>query len=150
MAGSVLGTELVRRRLDLTDNGAVARVLLLLSGMEVVGLLVFALAGSFTLAAAAYVGAQSFRRMNGPIFTGWVNRHLDPRYRATVLSMGGQVDAVGQLIGGPLVGLIATAASLRVGMVASATLLLPSLPLLARAGRQALAERRVAAPAEQP
>src|SRR5207253_7079994 len=118
------------------DNRAIARVLLLLSAVEVAGLLLFALAGSFAVAAAAYVGAQSFRRMTAPVFTGWVNRHLDPRYRATVLSMGGQVDALGQLIGGPLVGLVATVASLRAGMVASAALLLPTLPLLVRAGRQ--------------
>jgi DHA3 family tetracycline resistance protein-like MFS transporter len=145
MLGSVLGTELIRRRVDLTDNGAVARVLLVVSAVEVGALLAFALAGSFTVAAVAYVGAQSFRRMNGPVFTGWVNRHLDPRYRATVLSMGGQVDALGQLIGGPLVGLVATVASLRAGMVASAVLLLPTLPLLARAGRQAAAERTAGA-----
>jgi DHA3 family tetracycline resistance protein-like MFS transporter len=140
MVGSVLGTEVVRRRLDVTDNAAVSRALLLFAAVEVAALLVFALAGSFAVAAVAYVCAQSFRRMNGPVFTGWVNRHLDPRYRATVLSMGGQVDALGQLIGGPLVGVVATAASLRAGMVASAALLLPSLPLLVRAGRQVAAE----------
>ena len=58
--------------------------------------------------------------------------------------------AIGQLTGGPLVGLIATVASLRAGMVASAALLLPTLPLLARAGRQAAAEAAAPLPLEQP
>jgi DHA3 family tetracycline resistance protein-like MFS transporter len=53
--------------------------------------------------------------------------------------MGGQVDAVGQLTGGPLIGLIAELASLRAAMVAVGLTLVPALPLLARARRQSAA-----------
>lgn len=142
MLGTILGTEVIGRRVNLTNERSISRALLAFTTIEIGALFVFALAGPFYLAAGAYVVAQSFRRMTSPLFLGWVNRNLDSRYRATVLSMGGQVDAIGQLTGGPLVGVVATLASLRAGMALSAILLLPVLPLLTRASRQAAGEKQ--------
>jgi DHA3 family tetracycline resistance protein-like MFS transporter len=142
MVGSVVGTEIVRRTVDVGSHRSVATALLLFSALRIATLALFALAGSFYLAVAAYVATESFRRMSGPLFTGWVNRKLDPRFRATVLSMGGQVDAVGQLTGGPVVGLVGELLSLRAAMLTAAALLLPTLPLIARAGREAEREER--------
>jgi DHA3 family tetracycline resistance protein-like MFS transporter len=141
MVASVFGTEAVRRWVDVNNPAAVARAMLWFSAGRIATLLLFGLAGDFYVAAAAYLSTESFRRMSQPLFTGWINRNLDPRLRATVLSMGGQVDAVGQLVGGPIIGLIGTAFSLRAAMVAAAGLLLPSLPLLVRAGRLAEEEK---------
>ncbi len=85
---------------------------------------------------AGYVTTEVFRRVTQPLFVGWVNRHVDPRVRATLLSMGGEVDAVGQLTGGPIIGLVAQLVSLRAAMVTVGLTLVPALPLLARARRQ--------------
>ena len=66
-----------------------------------------------------------------------MNRHVDPRIRATLIPMGGEVDAIGQLSGGPAIGLVGQLFGLRAAMVAVGVTLLPALPLLARARRQA-------------
>jgi DHA3 family tetracycline resistance protein-like MFS transporter len=133
---SVLANQVVRRVVDVTDDGAVARALMVTTVVRIAGIVVFGLATSFGLAVAGYLGHMLFRSISGPLFTGWINRHVDPRVRATVLSMNGQVDAVGQLTGGPLIGAVAELTSLRAAMVAVGGTLLPVLPLLARARRQ--------------
>jgi DHA3 family tetracycline resistance protein-like MFS transporter len=137
MVLSVAANELARRRIDLTDDVAVARVLSGLSVLRIAGVVLFGLTASFGLAVAGYVTTEVCRRVTQPLFVGWVNRHVEPRVRATVLSMGGEVDAVGQLTGGPAIGLVAQLVSLRAAMVAVGLTLVPALPLLARARRRA-------------
>ena len=51
--------------------------------------------------------------------------------RATVISMSSQVDALGQIAGGPLLGLAAQALGLQAGLLGSALLLSPALLLFA-------------------
>jgi DHA3 family tetracycline resistance protein-like MFS transporter len=136
---SVVANEVARRRVQLSDDAAVARALALISVLRIAGVALFGLATSFGLAILGYVTAEVLRRVSQPLFTGWVNRHLDPRVRATLLSMGGEVDAIGQLAGGPAIGLVGQLVSLRAAMVVAALTLVPALPLLARARRQASA-----------
>lgn len=64
-----------------------------------------------------------------PLLTGWINRGLDSQVRATMLSMRSQVDSLGQIGGGPLVGWIALRSDYRSGLQASALLLSPVLLL---------------------
>jgi DHA3 family tetracycline resistance protein-like MFS transporter len=71
----------------------------------------------------------------GPLQDIWINRRIDdPQVRATVFSVTGQVDALGQIAGGPFVGAIGNA-SIRAALVTSSALLLPVLPLYAVARR---------------
>lgn len=72
------------------------------------------------------------RRTNDPLKTVWVNQNLEPAVRATVFSMASQADALGQILGGPLLGLIATAISVRVGITVAGLFLAPALLLYAR------------------
>ena len=137
MVLSVVANEVARRRVNLRDDGSVARALGLISVARIAGVVVFGLATSFELAVVGYVSTEVLRRVSGPLFTGWVNRHVDPRIRATLLSMGGEVDAIGQLSGGPAIGLVGQLFGLRAAMVAVGVTLLPALPLLTRARRQA-------------
>jgi DHA3 family tetracycline resistance protein-like MFS transporter len=137
MVLSVAANELARRRVDLRDDGAVAWALTLVSVLRIAGVLVFGLAAGFAVAVLGYLTAEVARRMSQPLFTGWVNRHVDPQVRATVLSMGGEVDAIGQLAGGPAIGLVGQLLSLRAAMVVAGLTVVPALPLLARARRQA-------------
>jgi DHA3 family tetracycline resistance protein-like MFS transporter len=134
---SVGANEVARRRIDLTDDAAVARALSLISVLRIAGVVVFGLTVGFGLAVFGYITTEVMRRVTQPLFVGWVNRHVDPRTRATLLSMGGTVDAVGQLSGGPVIGLVGQLLSLRAAMVTVGLTLVPALPLLARARRQA-------------
>jgi MFS transporter, DHA3 family, tetracycline resistance protein len=129
-------TELARRRIDLASHRAVARALFLLNGLLVAGVAAFALAGEFWLALAAFWGVTVLRKVIDPVSVAWLNQSLDSRVRATVISMRGQADAFGQVAGGPVLGWIGAAVSLRAAMLAAAAALVPALALYARAVRQ--------------
>jgi len=85
---------------------------------------------SFTTAILSLLAISILRRISDPLYTIWVNQRLDSNTRATVLSLSSQANAIGQIIGGPLVGWVASARSIRRGLLASTGLLLPILGLL--------------------
>jgi DHA3 family tetracycline resistance protein-like MFS transporter len=128
-------TEFVRRRLQGEDQRAAVRVLLVVNMLFVISLIVFGLALNFAVAVVAIWAVFVFRRTSGPLYAAWLNKELKPSTRATVLSFRGQIDAVGQLIGGPIIGLIALQFSLRAAMIGVAMMLLPAVWLYARALR---------------
>jgi len=133
---SLAVTEVIRRRLDPLRHLAVARTLLAGTALLMLAMITFGLAGSFALAVGAYWAAHVIRRANQPLYTAWLNRGLDPEVRATVHSMAGQADAIGQVVGGPVLGVVATAASVRAALVASGVILSPALALYSRAIRR--------------
>lgn len=125
-------TEVIRRRIDTDSHIAAARALLAITMLMSCSIVVFALAGSFIFALAAFLAVMTLRRVNRPIYTAWLNQSLTPRVRATVFSMAGQADALGQIIGGPIIGLIATFGSLRAAMLAVAIVATPQIVLYLR------------------
>lgn len=140
-AGSVLGitaSELLVRRVSSGQVHLLVRTVFALSGMLVMALLGFAFAGSFAAAAALVLVIGVLRSTIGPLYEAWINQHIDSSVRATVLSMSGQVDAFGQIAGGPVVGWIGNTISIRAALAASGMLLTPVLLLLGRLrGREA-------------
>lgn len=71
-----------------------------------------------------------------PLYAAWFNLRIDdPRVRATMFSVSSQVDAIGQIGGGPVVGAIGNV-SIRAALVTSALILSPVLPLYAYAIRR--------------
>ncbi len=64
-----------------------------------------------------------------PLVVAWANRGLAPGARATVLSMLGQAEALGEVCGGPLLGLVGTLHTVRTALVGATMVLLPALPL---------------------
>ncbi len=138
---SALLTEIARRRLNLARQPLVARALWLFYGLTVAALLIFALTDDFGIALVALWVASAMRDTAEPILSTWTNQHVDSKVRATVLSSLGQVNAMGQIGGGPVVGLIGNSLGLRAALSASALLLTPILWLIARAaGRQTVVE----------
>jgi len=127
-------TEVVRRRLDLHNTVAITRVLFVADTLRIASLLVFAFAGNFFVAMAASWTGAVCRRLSEPIHLAWLNQQLESRTRATVLSMSGQMDALGQIAGGPVVGLIGNA-SLRAAIASTGLALLPALVVYARTTR---------------
>ena len=133
---SVAAAEVVRRKLDTTRHSAIVRALVTFTLLLTGGLAVFALGRSFGGMLAALWLINLSRSVIGPLYTTWVNQRLDSSVRATVISMSSQVDAVGQIAGGPAVGLIGSAISVRAALAVSAALLTPVLGLLARAEKR--------------
>jgi len=95
----------------------------------VAGMLTFALSSSFILALVGFQVMGLMRLIHGPLSSAFIQHGLESRTRATVLSLHSQFDALGQMLGGPLLGLLAARASLSVALLVGALLLLPALGL---------------------
>jgi hypothetical protein len=74
--------------------------------------------------------------VNYPLSLALINQRIEPGVRATVLSVRSQMDALGQTVAGPFLGLLGTRASTGAVMVAAALILAPVLPLYARLARR--------------
>jgi DHA3 family tetracycline resistance protein-like MFS transporter len=148
IAGMLLAlgaTEVARRRVDTHNHAMVARVLSINNALLIACVVVFGLAGHWGVAFAAFMATMPLRWVRNPLYTAWVNQRLDPQVRATVISMSSQADALGQMVGGPILGAIAMGASLRAALVVAGLALLPSLLLYARTIRQDAAQQQVKA-----
>jgi DHA3 family tetracycline resistance protein-like MFS transporter len=106
-----------------------ARALTLNASLIILSLAGFALTKSFWLALLLFWLIGAMRNIAAPLHTAWFNLSIDePRVRATLFSVGGQADAIGQIAGGPVVGTIGNR-SIRAALLTSALLLSPVLPL---------------------
>lgn len=137
---SLGGTEIVLRRLDTANNAVVAKALQIIYGLVSLGLFVFAWSNHFYLAVIATFLVDTMRSLSGPLIDTWVNKHIESKVRATMLSMTSQLDAFGQMLGGPFVGLIGNLRSVRAALTASALLIIPAVPLYGRTLRQTVDE----------
>lgn len=132
LLASIGVAEVARRRVDTDSHIGTAKALLAMDGALMVGMAVFAVAGSFELAVAGYLVARVMRRVMAPISTAWINQSLTPHVRATVHSLNAQTDAVGQIAGGPLLGALAISAGTPAAMLTVAAFIAPSLLLYVR------------------
>ena len=82
-----LATEVLGYSLDVSNVAVAARLLLVLNALTVVGVLAFALAGSFALALCAFWFASLTRKLFYPLYLTWFNRGLEPGVRATDISI---------------------------------------------------------------
>lgn len=124
--------EIIRRRVQVEDQRVAVRTLLVINAVIVGALVVFGLAHTFLLATASIWTIQVLRSSGGALYGAWLNKGLKQEVRATVLSMNGQVDAVGQIVGGPIIGAFALRFGLRVAMITVALMLSPAVGLYAR------------------
>ena len=137
--GLVLGIaalSYVRRRGHLEGHGRIAALLAVVDVMLIASVVGFALIGSFWWAAILFWIVGGLRSLRGPVFTAWINQGLDPATRATINSMGGQADAVGQAMAGPAVGGVGRAVSVPWALSFAGLLRLPILVLYLRAIRR--------------
>jgi DHA3 family tetracycline resistance protein-like MFS transporter len=137
LAGLVLGFVAIGRMIKRVERGGretVTRFLFAFTAMELVTMLVFALTGSTWVAIGALLGVFFARDLAGPLYTTWLNEQItDSSVRATVLSISGQANAIGQAGGGPALGAIGNVWGLRAALSAGALLIAPALGLYARA-----------------
>jgi DHA3 family tetracycline resistance protein-like MFS transporter len=126
-----IGVAEFARRHWLANDQRIARALFLGTAGMVMALIGFAWSNGFWLALITYFGIVTLRGPLGSIKLAWVNRQIsneDSHVRATVLSMWSQSDALGQIVGGPLVGSVGNG-SLRWAMSLCAIILGTKLPI---------------------
>ena len=133
---AIIAMRAVEKRLDTSQPQTIGQAMMVVTGVISISLIGFALSPYLGLALIIYLLIYVLRTISYPLYTAWVNQNLDSETRATVLSISGQVDAIGQIAGGPGVGLIAKLVSVVTAIITSGALLSPALFLIRRANRQ--------------
>lgn len=126
---SALAMQLIIKQLEKNNKLQSAGILLATNIFYILCMIVFALTRNFGLMLVAYLSTNMFRTINEPIFNAWLNNHIEDSSRATVLSTNGQLNALGQILGGPIIGIIATKYSISMGIACTALLITPVIVL---------------------
>jgi DHA3 family tetracycline resistance protein-like MFS transporter len=129
--GAIAFTGVLARWVDASRPREVG---LLLAGMQVVAMVAtigFGLARQFWVAVIAYLVASLLREAAAPMLNSWLVASTTSQHRATVFSIHSQVDALGQIAGGPPVGYVGQRFSMGTGIAASGLFLLPAAAFFA-------------------
>jgi len=137
LVGMVLGfvaTGWLIKRFERHGRRFVTGALFVLTAMEMVTMLAFALTGATWFAIAALLGVFFARDLAGPLYTIWLNEQIgESSVRATVLSISGQANAVGQAGGGAVLGVIGNVWGIRAALTTGSLVIAPALWLYGRA-----------------
>ena len=132
---TVFVMQLIEKSVDSSSPLSIGKAMMIVTGVIAVGIIGFALSPLLPLTLGLYLTIYILRQVKIPLQTAWVNHKLDPQTRATVHSMTGQVDAIGQILGGGSA-FIARYLSVVAAIVTSGFLLGPALGLVRRANLQ--------------
>lgn len=124
---SILAVEYIKRQLKNTKKLKKVWLLFIINILMFITLLLFSLSGQFYISASLYISFYIVRRINQPVYRAWINQYIEPNIRATVLSTYGQLDSLGQIIGGPIIGYIALKTNTSIGLLVSALIFAPVL-----------------------
>jgi DHA3 family tetracycline resistance protein-like MFS transporter len=127
---SIATVEYIKRRMEKTGELDRVWILTLINILMVVSMVLFGLAGNFAMAMSMNLLFYVLRTTNGPIYRAWRNKNIKSEVRATVVSTYGQIDALGQIVGGPIIGFVALKTSVSAAIVVSAIILSPVIVLL--------------------
>ena len=137
---SMLALRWVEKRVDTSNSLAIGRAMLVMTGLIAAALISFALSPFLAASLGLYLVIYVLRNTGYPLQTAWINKKLDSKVRATVHSMFGQVDAIGQVVGGPIVAVIAAVGSAVASLVTSGLFLTPALLFISRANTHSMNE----------
>jgi len=137
LVGMLLGIVAIGPLIKRVERGGrrvVIDFLFAFTALQMVAMLVFALTASTWVAIAALLGVFFSRDLGIPLYTTWLNAQVtDSSVRATVFSIGGQANAIGQAGGGPVLGAIGNVWGIRAALATGALAIGPALGLYARA-----------------
>ena len=130
----VLLPELAIKRVERGTRQTIAQFLFAFTLVQLAAMLVFALTGSVWVAIAGLLCVFFARNLALPLWDTWLNQQItDSSVRATVISLTGQSNAVGQAGGGPVLGGIGNVWGIRAALAVGALAIAPALALYARA-----------------
>lgn len=127
--------EFANRRIDTSQSRAALKALQVSYAGMAAAMIMFIMTSNFYVAIAAMVLFNGLRTITFPLQSTWVNQQIESKVRATVLSMNGQIDAIGQLSGGPILGAMGRLLSLGAALWASTLTLSTTVPLYQRLRR---------------
>jgi DHA3 family tetracycline resistance protein-like MFS transporter len=128
---AIIMAEIIKRKTDTTSHQSTAGVLFFVDLFLIFAVVIFGMVGNFWLAALTYCFAYMFKENIGPIYDSWINQNVEANVRATIFSICSQMNSFGQIFGGPILGIIASLFAVRLSLIVSGFILLPSLFLYA-------------------
>jgi DHA3 family tetracycline resistance protein-like MFS transporter len=136
LAIGFVASQYLVRRFEREQPPSLARWLAVLTTAQGAALAFFALSGRLGLALAAFWLYGLTRALDSPLYMTWLNQNIgDSSVRATVISIAGQSNAIGQAGGGPLLGAVGNLFGIRAALLAGAVVIAPAVGLYARALR---------------
>jgi DHA3 family tetracycline resistance protein-like MFS transporter len=129
---SLIATEVLRRRLDESKPHLIPRLLFVLHALTMLGILVFAQASALLPILLCVWLISATRDASSPLYMAWLNQNTESSVRATMFSMSSQVNAIGEIGGGPVIGYIGLVAGVRVAISLAGLLLTPALVIFFR------------------
>ena len=129
LVASLVANRLATERINALHPAGLLAVLLM---VQVAGIIAFALSGSLWPALIAMWVRDAARAIAYPVQAAWLNRNVESGTRATTLSLTSQADAIGQVVGGPPLGVLATRTSVPVALLVSAGIVTPAAFVYAR------------------
>ncbi len=139
VAAAILGlgsTELARRRTERLGPDSVVGALLVVTLAIGGAVVAMATAHAFALVVGAYIAVTVLRPVLDPLLSGWMVTRIGPSVRATALSAKDMFDSAGQIVGGPVIGVIGTLASIRIALLTGAGALAPAAACVVAASRR--------------
>jgi DHA3 family tetracycline resistance protein-like MFS transporter len=129
-----LGTSEVfkRKNPEALGSGTPARLLSFCAAIQVGAVVIYALSGSLWLSFSMLWARSIANSVSQPVESAWLNRNLDAPTRATVISMTGQANSIGQAAGGPALGWVANVFSIPAALLCSTVILSPTVFLYRR------------------
>jgi DHA3 family tetracycline resistance protein-like MFS transporter len=137
LAGMILNIAAIGsliKRVEHVGRPAVARYLFGFTFLELGAMLLFALTGSTWVAIVGLLGVFFARNMQSPLYDTWLSEQItDSRVRATVFSITGQSNAIGQAGGGAALGVVGNLWGIRAALAGGALAIAPALGFYGRA-----------------
>lgn len=128
----IVSIELVKKRVDVARGPSIVRALAIVNVLLIATTAAFGLAGGFAAALVSFWLVDLLRFTHQPLFQAWVNRGIEPATRATINSAASQMDGLGQIFGGPVLGALGAVRSVAAAILAASALRIPVLFLLRR------------------
>jgi DHA3 family tetracycline resistance protein-like MFS transporter len=135
-------TEWAGRRTARLGSGAIIGMLVGFTAVALVGVVGFSLSRDFWIAVAFLLLLSAARPLYEPLVNGWLVVRVEPKVRATALSARDMFDSGGQITGGPVIGAVGGAVSIRAALLAGAAVLVPAILCLIGMERKAKAAAR--------
>jgi MFS family permease len=132
LIGLAVSETFKRRNPEALGAGTPARLLAICAAIQVVALVIFSVSGNLWLAFGMLWVRAGVASVSHPVELAWLNRNLDASTRATVSSMTGQANSIGQVGGGLALGWVGNAVSIRAALLCSAVVLAPTVSLYRR------------------
>ncbi len=127
MIVSIISSQVMMKKLEKNDSLSSVKVLFSINLFHILSVFIFAKAGNFNVALMSYLSIYMLRTVNRPIYSALIARNVSQSVRSTVISSEGQINSMGQIIGGPIIGIIAARVSISAGILATSIILLPSI-----------------------